>query len=230
MSSSKLLSSQFKDIYGAFLLMLILSVPCFAAPSYTSWNNSKDNSTYFPDLNHSENISFNCTADEAITQYYWYKDETLLSNNWDNYTTSFSTGYTHNVSVIAHSATGNTTMLSWYPTVYREVATATAESLNDTPYTDMIDAVEEESFEGFIGASIDPYTNVMGTVFYLALFGTYMLMLAIRQKGLTSTMVLVFSFGSILLGYITESFTQSIIALLIIMLSSVAYSMFRERR
>jgi hypothetical protein len=224
------ITSQFKALGGTFLLLLILSVPCFAAPSFTTWDNSKDNTTYYPDLTILESVTFNITADEAITQYHWYKDGTSISNNYDNYSTAFSTPYHHNISVFATSASGNTTMLSWYPIVSREVATTTPEDVNESGYTDLLSSVEVEDFEAFVGASIFPFTNLMGSVFYLIVFGIYFLMVWIRQEDLSIVMVTGFAIGSIILGYMVESFAQTLVLMLVIAVTSVMYSLFKERR
>lgn len=229
MICSGLKIGSFKAICGAFLLMLILCIPCYAAPGWTTWNNSKDNSTVYPHLNHSESITFNVTANEAITQYYWYKDNTLISNNWDNYTTSFTTPFTHNISVIGHGAAGNTSMLSWYPVVAREVATSTPETMDETGYEDMLDAVESESFESFVGASIFPYTNLMASTFYLVVFGLYFIMVWLRQDGMSNVIVVGFGVGAILLGFMVESFAQTLIMLLVIGVTAIFYSLVKER-
>ena len=220
----------FKAVSVALLVMLILCIPSNAAPSFTTWDNSKDGTGYYPVVADSESITFNVTADEVITQYYWYKDDVLVSNDWDNYTTSWASPFTKNISVIATSASGNTSMLTWNPVVNRAVATTTPETINETPHTDMLTAVGNDDFEGFFGSVSDIFTNVMGTVFYLALFGIYFVMVWIRQEGVSMPMVLLFSLGTVLLGFVTESFVQGILALVVICATAVFYSLFKERR
>ena len=221
--------SQNKALYCIVATLLILCIPCNAAPGWSDWNNSKDNSTYYPNLNYSESIQFNVTADEVITGYHWWKDGVVISNDWNNYTTSFTSG-THNISVIATSASGNTSMLTFRPVVYREVAVATVGSINETPYADMMVAVDENDFEGYFGAVTNVFTNVMGSVFYLLLFGIYFVMIWIRQESASMPMVLGFVLGAVLLGYVTESFVQGGIVLLVIGATAVFYSLFKERR
>ena len=152
------------------------------------------------------------------------------SHNYDNISTSFDSPYHHNVSVTGTNTNGTTQLITWYPIVHREIASEHVELLNDSAYDEIIDSFSGDTdFEVFLEASFIPYTLILGKLFLLLVFGAYFGMLWVRQEKSVIPIVLGFSIGGLLIGFISEDFAQMAILFIIIGAMGVLYSVYRER-
>jgi len=218
-------------IVSALIAVLILCSGANAAPTITSWSNdiTGDNSEY-PVVNHLQFINMNVVADEAIVTWTWYVDDVDTLHNYDNASVSFSSPFNHNVSVIGTNAGGSTQMITWYPVVCRELATEPVEMLNETAYDNILTSFSDDTdFEEFLSASTLPYTLVIGRLFFLIVYGVFFAMLWIRQESSIIPIVLGFSVGGLLLGFVSEDFAQTAVLFIIIGAMGVLYSVYRER-
>ncbi len=90
------------------------------APSITSWGNNKTNSTsLILTINTSEAVKFNVTddKDQTITTWNWYKDDINQNNNFDNFTTSWSSGGAKTIKANATDINGSSNTITWTITV-----------------------------------------------------------------------------------------------------------------
>ncbi|MDO9098190.1 MAG: PGF-pre-PGF domain-containing protein [Candidatus Methanoperedens sp.] len=89
-----------------------------AAPNITSWGNNKtNNNTLNLTINASEVINYNATANQTITTWRWFRDTINQSNNFDNFTTSWSAAGSYRVDANATNANGTSGTVTWNVTV-----------------------------------------------------------------------------------------------------------------
>ncbi len=94
------------------------------APSITFWSNSKTNNNSLTlAVNTSETVNFNATANQTITTWNWYQDGVNQNNNYDNFTTSWSTSGTKSIQVNATNSNGTSNTITWNITVQAQPAT-----------------------------------------------------------------------------------------------------------
>ena len=87
-------------------------------PNLSSWGNNKtNNQSTAISVNTNEPVRFNATANQSITSWNWSVDNVSQSNNYDNFTTSWSLAGNHNVSVNAININGTSSSISWLITV-----------------------------------------------------------------------------------------------------------------
>ncbi len=107
----------------------------YPAPAITGWGNDKtNNASTSITVNESESVRFNATANQTITTWKWFKDGANQSNNFDNYTTSWSVNGTNNVTVNATNDNGTSDTTTWTITVNDIMPPEIVTGLtNDTP-------------------------------------------------------------------------------------------------
>ena len=89
-----------------------------SAPNITSWQNNKTSDSSFDiALNVSEVINFNVTANQSIDSWNWYDGGIDQSNNYDNWTQSWTGTGLKTVIVNATNANGTTSSKQWNITV-----------------------------------------------------------------------------------------------------------------
>jgi hypothetical protein len=97
--------------YGS-LINYTIAAP--AVPNITSWSNNRTNDTSTSiSIYANEAVKFNATADQGITTWNWYRDNVSQSNNFDNYSTSWSALGVKTVSVNATNANGTSNTVTW---------------------------------------------------------------------------------------------------------------------
>ncbi len=132
-----------------------------------SWGNDKTNDdSLHITLNASESVRFNATANQTITTWNWFNNGVAQSNNYDNYTTSWSVGGTYIVSVNATNANGTSDTKTWTVTVNEApspcyIATATY----GTPLDEKIDVLRDFRDEVLM-------TNPVGKAFVSTYYAT----------------------------------------------------------
>ena len=80
----------------------------------TSWGNTKTNNKSLTlTINSSEAVKFNATANQTIILWNWFKDDLNQNNNFNNFTTSWSTGGIKTIKVTATSSNGTSNIITW---------------------------------------------------------------------------------------------------------------------
>ena len=83
-------------------------------PSIIFWMNNKTNdSSLNITININEVIKFNISADQAIDTWTWSKDDIIQNNNYDNFTTSWTTAGNKVLSVNGSNSNGITNTIIW---------------------------------------------------------------------------------------------------------------------
>jgi len=115
-----------------FTAMLVLPVSA-TSPEITTWYNDKTSDSNLDiTINTSESIKFNVTANQSIDAWNWSIDDSnILNNNYDNFSKSWDTPGTINVSVNATNTTnGTSSTITWKVTVKEPVTITSPEIIS----------------------------------------------------------------------------------------------------
>ncbi|TFH43165.1 MAG: hypothetical protein E4G94_05225, partial [ANME-2 cluster archaeon] len=108
-------------------------------PAITSWSNNKtnDDATSLT-IYINEAVMFNATADQSIAAWNWSKDGVLQDNNYDNFSTSWSTPGIKTASVYAVNENGTSSIVTWTVSVIIEINPVELTKLSKTaPYSNI---------------------------------------------------------------------------------------------
>lgn len=221
-------------LLGAILIILSISITVQGTPEITTYDNSVTGNDYtFPHKDINTNIQFNLTANESIVTWTWIKDGTTISNNWDNYTTSWTTKGYKNLTAYGTNANGTTAQIIWHPIIETQKSTGAdvVATYDPEAYDIIIDAIQGDSpdFEPVLFAPTIPYTNLIGPVFFLILFGIPIIMIWIRTEKREIPLVLSFILGGLFLVFFPPEYVMTVVGLLLLAATGVLYSQFKER-
>ena len=123
--------------------------------------------------------------------------------------------------------------------VLRKKTDETVASIDDSPYYALITAltgykgaINESAvpdFFGFAEATVTPYTNIVGNLFFVIFFGMFFLMLWLRQENIMIPSVIGIIVGGALLGFAPAEFHLPAILFVSFSIFGVIYSMLKER-
>jgi len=115
----------------------------------------------------------------------------------------------------------------------------TIASIDDSPYYTLISAltgyegaINESAvpdFFNFAEATVTPYTNIIGNLFFVIFFGVFFLMLWLRQENIMIPSVIGIIVGGALLGFAPAEFHLPAILFVSFSIFGVIYSMLKER-
>jgi len=222
-----------KSIFLAILCIatLILSSPvALCEPIISSYTNTVTNDdSLYPDVVNGATVTFSVTVNESVTLYEWWTDGTQITNDQNTFSRSWTDPYHHNVTAKATTATG-TVQMSWYPVVYRAVGITTAETINETPYDEMIGSmVDDTDYIAFLSATVLPFTTVIGAMFYVLIWGIYFAMVWIRQESVYVPSVVGLIVGMVLFVFLPSNFAVAGTSLLVLSAAAAIFNLYKER-
>ncbi|NOQ48866.1 MAG: hypothetical protein GQ576_07015 [Methanococcoides sp.] len=211
-------------------LLFIMPSPALAAPSISSYSNTAtNNNNLYPDVVNGATVTFSVTVDEAVTLYEWWDGSTQVTNNQDTFARSWTDPYFQNVTVKATTATGSVSMV-WYPILYRAEAVTTAETIDETPYDTMMSSMEDQSdYISFLSATVLPFTGVIGSMFYVLVWGIYFGMVWIRQESIYVPSVVGLIVGMVLFVFLPSQFAVAGTSLLVLSAAAAIFNLYKER-
>lgn len=226
-----------KTIYYLILALLVVGACSLAsteaAPAVFSYNNSVSDTNLYPHQQVNTNIQFNVSANETITTWTWLKGGVDASNNFDNYTTSWTGPGQKNITVYGTNANGSTAQLSWFPHIEQEMAGAgdTITELNMTAYNSILDVIgsEDPDYESFLFALTMPHTSIIGSLFYVILYGVPFLFIWIGQGSAKIPAVLGCMLAPVMLGAFNADYIGISVLLILLTLFGVIYTLYKER-
>lgn len=201
-----------------------------ATPVISSYTNSvtNDNSLY-PDISNNAWCTFTVVINESVSGYEWWSDGTTLVNPTGNLNQRWTKPYYHNVTMKATTATG-TVQMSWYPIVYRALAVTTAETINETPYNNMMASMEDDpDYISFLSSTVLPFTGVIGSMFYVMVWGIYFGMVWIRQESIYVPSVVGLIVGMVLFVFLPSQFAVAGTSLLVLSAAAAIFNLYKER-
>jgi len=214
----------------ASAIMLLSSMLSAAAPAIDSQlnNATNDDSTYIA-INYSQCVLFTVTANEPITSWAWYANGADQSRNATNITLCYTRWGYHNLTVNATNPNGSAEA-EYRVWVNRELETGTQAEVNETGFEMLEDSFEgEPSWTDFTDAIAFPYTRMIGSIFFLFLFGLPLLMIYIRQDAINIPATIMFMFGAVILFLLPEQWLLIGEALMALALFGAMYKIYKER-
>lgn len=136
----------------------------------------------------------------------------------------------YNVTVYATNANGSSNVLSYRVTTTRYLATEHVGYVDDSRYDDVITGFKTKDYDALLGASMYPFTDLIGRVFYLILFAMPFVLLWKQQEKLTIPTALALITGCLFISYIPEQFKDFILYAVILSFAANFYFMTKERR
>lgn len=211
-------------------LLFLMPSTALAAPVITEYTNGATNDdSLYPDIDNGANTLFAVVVNESVTLYEWWVDGTKTTDV-DAFTfATFTDPYYHNVTVKATAVSG-TVQMSWYPVVYRADAVTTAETINETPYDDMIGSMADDTdYIAFLSATVLPFTTVIGAMFYVLIWGIYFAMVWIRQESVYVPSVVGLIVGMVLFVFLPSNFAVAGTSLLVLSSAAAIFNLYKER-
>lgn len=204
-----------------------------AAPAIIAYNNSVSDTNLYPHQQINTNIIFNVTANETIATWTWLKDGTNASNNFDNYTTQWSGPGQKNITISGTNANGTTESITWNPLIEQEMAGAgdTITELNMTAYDSIIDVIGSDNpdYEAFLFALTMPHTSIIGSLFYVILYGMPFIFIWIGQGSAKIPAVLGCMLAPVMLGAFNPDYIGISVLFILLTLFGLIYTLYKER-
>lgn len=158
--------------------------------------------------------------DGHVIQYYTVFD---AYTNTTTHTIDVSAGsHTMNITI------DNETSAAWIP---RPTTTTHQNPINESAYDQLDDSLQaaNPSWTDFTAAIANPYISMMGTIFFLFLFGVPLLMLYIRQDSMNIPATFVFMFGAFILVLLPPQWQMIGGGLLALALFGAFFAFMKER-
>jgi len=213
------------------IALLILSSPvALSAPIISAYSNTATNDdSLYPDIVNGATVTFSVTINETVTLYEWWDGSTQITNDQNTFARSWTDPYYQNVTMKATTANG-TVQMSWYPVVYRAVGITTAETINETPYDNMMASMEDETdYVAFLSAATLPFTTVISSMFYVLIWGIYFGMVWIRQESIYIPSVVGLIVGVVLFVFLPSNFAVAGTSLLVLSAAAAIFNLYKER-
>ena len=209
------------------LLSSMLSAAALVIDSQLN-NATNDDSTYIA-INYSQCVLFTVTANESIDSWAWHANGVDQSRDAPNITQCYTTWGYHNLTVNATNAAGSA-HAEYRVWVNRELETGTQAEVSETGFEMLEDSFEgDPSWTDFTGAISQPYTTMIGSIFFLFLFGLPLLMIYIRQDAINIPATIMFMFGAVILFLLPEQWLLIGEALMALALFGAMYKVYKGR-
>lgn len=212
-----------------FAILVSLCSDAACTPQITNATNNQTGSSLYLYPDHGNTVNYTAEANETIVTWTWHADGVDQANNASTLILTYTVFGYHNVSVTATNTNGSTGT-AWILWVSRDLRDTHAEPINETAYDMMQDSIAgEPSFHGFMQAASYPYTNALGLIFYLFLFGLPLLMIYIRQDSMTIPATLMFIIGGVIIAMLPTQWQIIAGALMGLALFGMLYKLYKER-
>ncbi len=213
---------------AALLAFICTNATC--TPAITNATNNQTGAAMYVYPNYGDTVNFSVEANETITTWTWYADGYDQFNNLAYLRIPYTVFGYHNVSVSGTNANGNTGNTTWIVWASRELRATHAENVDETAYDMIQESIAgEPSFQGLMQAVSHPYTQALGLIFYLFLFGLPLLMMYIRQDSMTIPATLMFIIGGVIIAMLPSQWQIIAGALMGLALFGMLYKLYKER-
>ena len=201
-------------------------------------NNTKTNNAQLNGivLNNGQSVTMYALPSSPVTTWNWYSDGTPISNNFNNYTVSFTSKTAHYIKVNATNVLGTSNTLTWQLDVLPAYASTPVPTLNETPANNLMADISNKSFTGFVKDSIVPYTTgyeigqtLLGNAFYLIIWILIFAMMWIKQGSLTIPMTVGVIFGGLLISFLPAQYQLVAQILIVFGIFGVVYVFYKGR-
>lgn len=212
---------------------MLIGAASAVPPVITVYNNSISGTDMFPHQQINMIIRFNASANQAITTWVWYTDNVNQSNNVSSLNESWATPGYKNVTVHGVNAQGQSNSITWNPIIERSKSNSThvQPTISESSYTNLTASLDGDSFDvvAFLQANAEPYTGLVGNLFYIFVFVLPLVIIWVRQEKALIPAGLGLIVGVVALPFLPESFFLPAIMFLVLTVIGVLYSISKER-
>lgn len=187
-------------IFLSFLLLIISATVASADVTLTA------ESPEWKHYNVNESAEFNFSTPYGVSAVHWYINGQELNYTGLNLSYTFDEPLYYNVSVWAETTAGNSSMLEYYASVSRENATEHLVPYNTSHYDYFVANVTDLNATGIMATSMLPFTDAIGRMFYVVLFGLPFVFMWINQGKLTIPVTLLMIVGSTFIMLVPQTF------------------------
>lgn len=216
-------------------LLIVLAIPIVSGlPTINTYTNDISNDTSLsPVVQEGQEINFSVLTYTSVDgpDYYWYRDGVVISNNFPDYTTSW-TRWGDNAEIVVYivDSDGNSSNLTWNPVIILIRATGTPEQINLTRANEFKAGVQNFDLEEMLAAEMGMYTDQMGSLFFLLIIGVPFVMIWLRTESLIIPSALGVVLGGILILFMPPVYQTTIIIILVISITGILLGIYKDRR
>lgn len=213
----------------AAVLALLFTAMVGGAPAIVAYDNNVSNQSLAVVSLYGGSVHFNATANETVT-WDWEVNGTSKSHNFDNFAHTFNVGFgLHNVTAIATNVNGSAEV-TWVVWEKMETYPGTIPTIDHSSYNMMRDSTRyPPNMEDFGKAMANPYTRMIGAIFYLFIFGIPLMMMYIRQDNMTLPTTLLILFGSMIIMMLPPQWQIIAGAILTLGFVGILFKLYKER-
>lgn len=214
---------------------ILLAVIAAAAPPVISiHNNSHTNrsGSYGIVLDNGESITFRANTTNASNTWNWQRDGVNVSNNFNNYTTSWTEGSYHHIYLTATNASGTSNTIFWGINVLPAYATSPTDDislLNETPADELEQAIDDNDFPRMVNAPQKLYINAIGLAYYAVIWFIVFGMQWIKQSSINIPAIVGVIFGGIIITFLPAQYQLVSQALIVFGIFAVIYVFYKGR-
>ncbi len=224
---------------GGSGIVIIRYLTCYninicVPPTISIHNNSKTNtsSSYGIFLDSGESITFRANTTPPSNSWNWYIDGILQSNNYNNLTTSWSSGSYHYVYLNTTNSYGTSNNLTWGINVFPAMAVSPGNNinlLNESPSQDLSTAIQNNDMPGIVNSPVKVYVNLIGLSFYAVIWFIVFGMLWIKQASINIPSIIGVIFGGILVTFLPAQYQLVSQALIVFGIFAAIYVFYKGR-
>lgn len=214
---------QYKATVAVFLFMLVCCLPANATPVIDFANQE-----VFVKLEHGTTYNFTVTANESIDSWEWYLNDVARGINSSSINIAFSGRGQQNLTVVGTNINGNA-IYTFYPYIHREITDDETETITETGYDELMDAVHDNDMNAGIAATTIPGVSTMGGFYYLFVLGMPFYMIWNRQQKLLLPSVIGLILGWLILPFMPEQYVKFLQLSVILGASAVLWSLYKDR-
>lgn len=221
-----------------FIILLLVGLMCINVasaipPVISVYNNSISGTNMFPHQAVNTNIIFNASANQVITTWNWYTDDVNQANNNPSLTETWTTSGYKNVTVWGTNINGDSNHVTWNPIieVQRSTIAQIEPTISEAAYNNLTSSLDSDSpdFVRFLQSNAEPYTGLIGNLFYLFIYILPIVIMWVRQEKALIPAGLGIILGVVILPFLPESFIIPAVMFLVITTMGVLYSLSKER-
>lgn len=193
-----------KVILTSIFLFLALVLPASADVTLTNitptWSHTQVN----------QSTEFNFSTPYGISKVHWLLDGVEINSTDLNLSYTFPEPKTYNVSVWAETTAGNSSLLEFHTAVSRMNATEHLAPIAETHFQEYLNNITDLNATGIMATSMLPFTDVIGRMFYVVLFGLPFVFMWLNQGKLTIPVTLLMITGSTFIMLVPQTFIGAV--------------------
>lgn len=209
-------------------LILIGVMLASATPQITSWsNNATNNSNSYIPINANTVLNLSVIVNESGT-YNWFVDDVAVINNQSILNQTYTSFANHYIKAYLNNSNGTSNTITWTVSVKAPLAKVTVAALSNKTQVNLTNAIRTENVKGIVSADVEPYTNIIGNMFYAIIWGLLFATYWIRGGKITIPSTVGVIFGAVIIGTLPTQYVFVSQVLIIGGIFFVIYTFFKR--